>query len=382
MNEIDRFEDDLRTWRRDLHAHPELAFEEERTAARVAELLESFGYEVHTGIGGTGVVGVLQHGESTRSLGLRADMDALPIQELNEFAHRSTHDGVMHACGHDGHTTMLLGAARYLAETRRFDGVVHVIFQPAEERGGGAREMIRDGVLERFDIEQLYGMHNFPGLPVGDFALCDGPMMAAADMFEAAVVCRGGHAAFPHGSQDAVVVASQILQSWQTIVSRETDPLRSAVLSVTQLHGGDAFNVLPERVTLGGCVRTFEPTVQDHVEKRMRELGEALCAAHEMRFEFEYQRYYPATVNHTMGVERVAAAAGVVGERVDTSLVPIMGSEDFSFFLQERPGAFVMVGQGESAGLHTPLYDFNDDILTLGAKFWATLVEQQLPPAA
>ena len=377
---IESYAEEMTAWRRDLHAHPELAFQEHRTADRVAELLGSFGIEIHRGLAGTGVVGTLRAGNSTRRIALRADMDALPIAEQNDFGHRSTNDGVMHACGHDGHTTMLLGAARYLAETKNFDGIVDLVFQPAEEKDGGGRVMVEEGLFDLFPADRVFGMHNIPGVPIGEFALCAGPMMAAIDVFEARVLSQGGHAAFPHGAVDNVVVASQIVGAWQTIVSRRIDPLESAVLSTTRIHGGDADNVLPAEVTLGGCVRAFSDKVQTLIERRMRELGEAIAASHGADFELDYQRYYPPTVNTADEVDQAAAAARELSDSVTTSMTPIMGSEDFSFMLQARPGAFIFVGNGPSGGLHTPLYDFNDELLPLGARYWATLVERELAP--
>jgi amidohydrolase len=375
---IEDYAADLVTWRRDLHRHPELAFEERRTSDLVAERLESFGIEVHRGLAKTGVVGVLRAGSSERAIALRADMDALPIREANDFEHRSTADGVMHACGHDGHTTMLLGAARHLAATRSFDGTVFFVFQPAEELGGGGEVMVKEGLFERFPAQQVYGMHNFPGMPVGDFGLCAGPMLAAADMIEMSVECAGGHAAMPHLGTDGVLVATQVVQAMQAIVARNVDPLDNAVISITTIHGGDAFNVMPARVEMTGCVRTFRESVQELIERRIREIGEAICAAHGARFELRCQSYYPATVNTEAEVKRAAAAAAEVGRRVDAEMRPIMGSEDFSFMLRERPGAFIGIGNGPSAALHTPRYDFNDEILTLGARYWVRLVEREL----
>ncbi|HVS14160.1 MAG TPA: M20 aminoacylase family protein [Thermoanaerobaculia bacterium] len=377
---IEDFAAELVAWRRDLHRHPELAFQETRTSDLVAERLESFEIEVHRGLARTGVVGVLRAGSSERAIGLRADMDALPIREANDFEHRSAHEGVMHACGHDGHTTMLLGAARYLAETRGFDGTVYFIFQPAEELGGGGEVMVKEGLFERFPAEQVYGMHNFPGMPAGDFGLCAGPMLAAADMIEMTVECSGGHAAMPHLGADGVLVATQVVQALQAIVARNVDPIDNAVISITTIHGGDAFNVMPARIEMTGCVRTFRESVQELIERRIREIGEAICAAHGARFELRYRRTYPATVNTEDEVQRAAAAASEVGHRVDAEMRPIMGSEDFSFMLRERPGAFIGIGNGPSAALHTPRYDFNDEILALGARYWARLVERELPP--
>lgn len=377
LPEIQAAADEMTVWRRDFHAHPELAFQEHRTSDRVAELLTSFGLEPHRGLAGTGVVASLQVGESERRIGLRADMDALPILEENDFEHRSTNAGVMHACGHDGHTTMLLGAARYLAETRRFDGTVDFIFQPAEEKDGGGRVMVEEGLFDLFPSQRIFGMHNYPGMEVGEFGLCTGPMMAAIDVFSASIRSQGGHAAFPHGSVDNVVIASQIVGAWQTILSRNVDPLESAVLSTTKIHGGDADNVLPAEVTLGGCVRTFTPKIQDLIERRMGELGRAVAEAHGAEFELEYTRYYPATVNTAVEVEIAAAAAAEVGT-ARTDMTPIMGSEDFSFMLQARPGAFIFAGNGPSAGLHTPRYDFDDALAPIGASYWSRLVEREL----
>ncbi len=375
---FDQLKTEMTEWRRDIHQHPELAFEEVRTSAKVAELLESFGLEVHRGLAKTGVVGTLRAGDSERTLGLRADMDALPIREANELDYRSQNEGVMHACGHDGHTAMLLGAAKYLAESKSFDGTVHFIFQPAEEKDGGARVMIEEGLFEKFDCDRVFGMHNFPGLDVGKFALRSGPMLAAIDVFSYAVSSDGGHAAMPHTLVDTVVVSAEVIQAMQTIVSRNVDPLLNAVVSITQVHGGDADNVIPARVEHGGCVRTFLPAVQDLVERRMAEILDGITRAHGASYELDYRRYYPATVNAEAEVEMAANAAREVGREVDAAAAPIMGSEDFSFMLQQRPGAFIFLGNGASGQLHTPVYDFNDECLPLGARYWATLVETQL----
>jgi len=376
---MDSLHEGMRSWRRDFHRHPELAFEEKKTSGKVAALLESFGgIEVHRGLAGTGVVGVLRSGSSERSIALRADMDALPIHEENDFEHRSRTPGTMHACGHDGHTAMLLGAAKHLAHSRTFDGTVYFIFQPAEEKDGGARVMIEDGLFEQFPADEVYGVHNFPGMSVGNFGVRSGPLMAAIDVFEFRVTSAGGHAAFPHGTVDPIPVSAEIVLALQTIVARNVDPLGNAVVSVTRVKGGDADNVIPSRVIHGGCVRTFLPQVQRLVEQRMGQIGRGICNAHGAGFELDYRRYYPATVNSAAQTEKAANAAREVGRRVTTDLAPVMGSEDFAFMLQQRPGAFMFLGNGDSAGLHTPRYDFNDDVLPIGMRYWTTLVETQL----
>ena len=371
------FVDEMTSWRQDFHRHPELAFQEERTSGKVAELLGAFGIEVHRGLAKTGVVGTIRNGSSDRKIALRADMDALPIEEENDFAHRSRHPGKMHACGHDGHTSMLLGAAKYLSETRNFDGTVYLFFQPAEENGGGANVMIQEGLFERFPAERVFGMHNIPDIGLGSFGLCSGPMMAAVDLVHYVVTSPGGHAAMPHSTVDTLVVSAEVLLALQTIVSRNVDPMHQAVVSITQIHGGHADNIIPSRVEHGGCVRTFLPEVQGLVEERIDALLDGITRAHGAGYELDYQTIYPATVNTEAEVAQAADAAGKIGE-VSTEIIPIMASEDFSFMLQERPGAFIFAGNGPSAGLHTPLYDFNDELLAIGARYWATLVETQL----
>jgi hippurate hydrolase len=385
INRIAEFQDDMTAWRRDLHAHPETAFEERRTGAFVAQKLKEFGFDaVHEGLAGTGVVGTLRgRRPGSRAIGLRADMDALPILEQNDFAHRSAHDGKMHACGHDGHTTMLLGAARYLAETRNFAGTVHLIFQPAEENEGGGRVMVEQGLFEKFPVEAVYGMHNMPGLAVGSFAVKPGPMMAAFDIFEITVAGRGAHAALPHQGIDPVVVAAEIVGALQTIASRTTDPLESAVVSVTQIHGGDAWNVIPERVVLRGTARAFRPEVQDAIEAGIRRLAGGIAEAHGASAAVHYERRYPPTINSAAEAEQAArVAAEVAGDaRVERAPIPMMGAEDFAFMLQKKPGAYVWLGNGDGAGgcmLHNPRYDFNDAILSVGASYWVRLAETVL----
>lgn len=381
VNRIADFHADMTAWRRDIHAHPETAFEERRTAEVVATKLAEFGVEVHRGLAGTGVVGTLRGNRTGgRAIALRADLDALHIHEKTGFAHASKNEGRMHACGHDGHTTMLLGAARYLAETRNFAGTVHFVFQPAEENEGGARRMIEEGLFEKFPAEAVYGMHNWPGLPPGKFAVRPGPMMASFDIFEVVVAGKGAHAAMPHEGTDPVVIAAQLVTAFQAIVSRNTHPLESAVISVTQIHGGDTWNVIPDEVVLRGTTRTFKAEIQDLVERRMREVAESFCAAHGARMRWRYERRYPATVNAGHETETAAAVlTEIVGEEnVRRDILPSMGSEDFAFMLQEKPGSYVWIGNGGNANLHNPGYDFNDEILTLGASYWARLVERVL----
>ncbi|MDO9597119.1 MAG: M20 aminoacylase family protein [Azoarcus sp.] len=376
----------LKAFRRDIHAHPELAFEEHRTAELVAARLESAGIEVHRGIGGTGVVGAIRGGRGLRAVGLRADMDALPITERNTFDHRSTRAGCMHACGHDGHTTMLLGAAELLAERRDFDGIVYVIFQPAEEGEGGGRVMIEDGLFERFPMESVFGMHNWPGMPAGHFAVHSGPVMASADRFDIRILGVGAHAAMPHLGTDAVATGAALVQAIQTIVSRTLDPIDAAVVSVTQFHAGEAYNVIPDRAELSGTVRAFSERIQERIEARLRELCDGMAAAFGVRIEFEYRRGYPPTINsaaEALLCTEVAAALVGAGQ-VETSARPSMGAEDFAFFLQRKPGAYVWIGNGPGEGgctLHNPHYDFNDDIIPVGVAYWMELVKRILPVA-
>ena len=387
INRIAEFHDEMTAWRRDIHAHPETAFEEVRTADFVAEKLESFGIEVHRGLAKTGVVGTLKAGHGPKRIGLRADMDALDLQELNSFDHRSTHDGKMHACGHDGHTTMLLGAAKYLAETKNFDGTVHFIFQPAEENVAGGRVMVEEGLFEKFPVDGVYGVHNMPGMAAGKVVVRTGPMMASADFFEGTITGVGAHGAMPHQGIDPVVIAAQIVLAWQGIVSRSTDPMESAVISVTQVHGGHTTNVIPEQVVVSGTTRAFLPEIQDMIEAKMRTMGEGICAAHGASFAFEYARRYPPTINTAKETAIAAsAAAKVVGaDNVLDNEPPVMGAEDFAWMLRERPGSYIWIGNGEAdqkggCSVHNPKYDFNDDILTVGASYWASLVHDVLSP--
>jgi amidohydrolase len=378
INRFAEFHEEIAAWRQDLHAHPELMFEVHRTAGIVEERLRSFGVdEIATGIGKTGVVAVIKgrQTESGRVIGLRADMDALPIQELPDLPYKSKYDGRMHACGHDGHTAMLLGAAKYLAETRNFDGTAVIIFQPAEEGGGGGREMVKDGMMERF------GMHNQPTMPPGKFAIRKGGMLAAVDFFDINVKGRGGHAARPNEVVDPAIVVSQLLQSFQTIVSRNADPVKGIVVSVTQIHMGDANNVIPQTATMGGTVRTLDPAMRDLAEQRMSAICEHTGAAFGAEVALDYTRLYPATINHDSETDFAASVAReIVGpENVDAETPPVMGGEDFSFMLESRPGAFIFIGQGGPAGLHNPSYNFNDEIIPLGCSYWVRLVETAMP---
>ena len=366
-------------WRHDIHANPETAFEEHRTANVVANALMLMGIPVHRGLAGTGVVGTLTNGDGP-SIALRADLDALNMTELGERAHKSTCVGKMHGCGHDGHTAMLLGAADHLARFKPFQGTVHFVFQPAEENEGGARLMVEEGILERYPVEAIYGMHNWPGLPAGQFAIRPGPMMAAFDIFEITVTGRGAHAAMPHLGIDPVVAAAQIVGGLQTIASRNIDPLQGAVVSVTQIHGGDTWNVIPDQVVLRGTTRSFDPAVRDALEPAIRRVAEGACAVLGASMEMRYERRYPPTVNSQAETELAAdVAAGLVGaDQVRRDLLPSMGAEDFACFLEKTPGAYIWIGNGAAIGqamLHNPHYDFNDEILALGASYWARLAE-------
>jgi len=374
----------MQAWRHDIHRHPELAFEEHRTADKVAELLTEFGLEVHRSIGNTGVVGVLKKGSSERAIGLRADMDALKILEQNTFEYRSINQGKMHACGHDGHTAMLLGAARYLASEGDFDGTVVFIFQPAEEHGEGARAMIENGLFERFPVDSVYAIHNFPSLATGQFAVRAGSIMAAEDNFEITINGVGCHAAMPHMGKDPIVIGAEIVTAMQSLVSRTLDPLDNAVVSFTEFLTNGTVNVVPGQVILKGDTRSLTTAVQDHIESTMERIVSGICSAHGASYEFSYRRNFIPTVNTPDEAEIAANVASIVvgPENVVEDSRPIMGSEDFGYMLQARPGAYLLLGNGEDGvggcSLHNPAYDFNDDILSIGADFWVTLVATQL----
>ena len=381
---IDRHQDNWPALRRDLHAHPELAFAETRTSDRVAERLALAGLEVRRGLAGTGVVGLLQGRRPGPMIGLRADMDALPLHEANDFAHRSTHAGRMHACGHDGHTAMLVAAAETLADAPDFAGAVAFIFQPAEEGDGGARQMMDEGLFAEFPCEEVYALHNWPGLAAGSFAVHRGPVMASADQFDIVLHGHGAHAAMPHQGLDPVTAAAALIQTLQTVVSRRTDPLKAAVVSVTRMQAGEAYNIIPESVTVGGTVRALDNGVRDALQLQISEAAAGIAAAHGLRATVEYRRGYPATVNHPTQADFARAIAEEVAgrESVRTDLAPSMGAEDFGFMLMDKPGAYLWIGNGPGSGgcmLHNPHYDFNDAILPLGVRFWRALVQRRLP---
>ena len=384
INSIAALEEQMTEWRRDFHMHPELAYQEVRTSGKVAELLESWGIEVTTGLGKTGVVGVIKGSGDGPSIGLRADMDALPIDEMNDTPWKSQNAGVMHACGHDGHTTMLLGAAKYLAETRNFNGTVNVIFQPAEEGYAGAKAMMDDGLFEKFPCDQVYGLHNWPQMPAGSIAAVPGPIVAAADKFDITVRGKGAHGAMPQNGVDPIVIGSQIVTALQSLVSRSKDPIETAVISITMFHAGAAFNVIPEEAVLSGTVRTFNPEVQDLIEAGMKRIAEGIASGMGGSAEVDFRRGYPATVNHEAQTQLAAdVAGGIVGpENVRNDVDPTMGGEDFAFMLNEKPGCYLWLGQGggaSSENVHHPQYDFNDSVLPIGASVLARLVEELQP---
>ena len=384
--------------RRDIHAHPELCFEEVRTADVVAQKLTEWGIPIHRGMGTTGVVGIVKGrdgGASGRGIGLRADMDALPMQEFNTFAHASKHQGKMHACGHDGHTAMLLAAAQHFAKHRDFDGTVYLIFQPAEEGGGGARVMIEEGLFEQFPMQAVFGMHNWPGMPVGTFAVSPGPVMASTSEFKITIHGKGGHAAMPHTGIDPVPIACQMVQTFQTIISRNKKPVDAGVISVTMIYAGEATNVVPDSVELQGTVRTFTVEVLDLIEKRMRQVAEHTCAAHDATCEFELVRNYPPTINSPAEAEFARKVMiDIVGEERVLAQEPTMGAEDFAYMLQAKPGAYCFIANGDGTHremghgggpcmLHNPSYDFNDDLIPMGATYWVKLAQEWLAqPAA
>ena len=381
---------DIAAIRRDIHAHPELCFQEARTADVVAQKLTEWGIPIVRGMGTTGIVGIVKNGTSARAIGLRADMDALPMQEFNTFEHASKHPGKMHACGHDGHTAMLLGAAQHLAKNRNFDGTVYLIFQPAEEGGGGAREMIKDGLFDRYAMDAIFGLHNWPGSEVGCFAASAGPVMASSNEFKITIKGKGGHAAMPHIGLDPVPVACQLVQSFQTIISRNKKPIDAGVISVTMIHAGEATNVIPDSCELQGTVRTFSIEVLDMIEQRMRQIAYNTCAAFDMNCEFSFVRNYPPTINSAREAEFARGVmASIVGEERVQAQEPTMGAEDFSYMLLAKPGCygFIMNGEGDHRAmghgggpctLHNPSYDFNDALLPLGATYWVRLAEAWL----
>lgn len=375
---------ELTAQRRDIHTHPELAFDEYRTADLVAGELARYGLDVHRGIARTGVVGVLKAGAAPRMIGLRADMDALPVAEQNEFPHHSKHPGKMHACGHDGHTAMLLGAARYLAAHPDFDGTAVFIFQPAEESEGGAAVMIEDGLFERFPVDAVFGLHNWPGIPVGEMAVLPGPVMAGTCTFEISVRGHGCHAAMPHQGVDAIVAGAQLVQALQTVVSRNLHPCESAVVSVTQFHAGEAWNVIPEEVVLRGTIRSFKAEVQELIERAIERLCNGVAAANGAQIGVRFDRRYPPTVNSPAEARfcQEVAKAVLGEERVLTDALPSMGAEDFAYMLREKPGCYVWLGNGPGTGgctLHNPHYDFNDELLNFGVNYWVRLVQRALP---
>ncbi|MDB5763580.1 MAG: hypothetical protein JWQ21_2575 [Herminiimonas sp.] len=394
IDSIIEFHSELQQIRRDIHAHPELCFEEKRTAEVVAQKLNEWGIPILRGMGVTGVVGIIKNGSSNRAIGLRADMDALPMQEFNTFPHTSANAGKMHACGHDGHMAMLLGAAHYLSRHRNFDGTVYLIFQPAEEGGGGARRMIEDGLFKLCPMQAVFGMHNWPGAAVGTFGVTAGPMMASSNEFEVIVKGKGAHAAQPHKGVDPIMAAIQIAQSWQTIITRNKNPIDTAALSITQIHAGSATNVIPDEAVVIGTVRTFNVDVLDLIEQRMRTIAEHTAVAFDAQVEFRFKRNYPPLINHAKETAfAIEVMQSIVGaDQVDAQVEPTMGAEDFAFMLQHKPGCYVFIGNGDGehrdmghglgpCNLHNPSYDFNDELLPIGASYWVRLTEAYLRKA-
>ena len=384
INRAAALQDEVSQWRRDIHANPEVLYEVHRTAAVVMDKLKAFGCdEVVPGIGKTGVVGVIKGRQqaSGKVIGMRADMDALPMTEMTGLAYASKTPGKMHACGHDGHTAMLLGAAKYLCETRNFDGTAVVIFQPAEEGGAGGKAMVDDGLMERWRIQEVYGMHNMPGIPVGQFALRPGPLLAASDGIHIEITGKGGHAARPHQCIDPVLIGSQIVTALNAIVSRNLDPLDSGVISICMFHSGEALNVIPQTAVLQGTARSLTPQVRDLIERRIIEVAHSTARLHGASAKATYERKYPVTKNHAPQTEFAAGVAAQVAgmDKVNSNIAPVMGAEDFSFMLEARPGAFIFIGNGDSAGVHHPQYDFNDDAIPSGISYWARLAETAMP---
>jgi amidohydrolase len=384
INRIAEYQDEMTAWRRHIHKHPETAFEEHQTSDYVALRLHEFGIDVHRGLAGTGVVGTLKGGKGDGpAIGLRADMDALDIEEKNDIDYKSENPGKMHACGHDGHSTMLLGAAKYLSETKNFAGTVHFIFQPAEENEGGGRVMIEEGLFEKFPVESVYGMHNMPGIPVGEFAIRPGPIMASFDIFEITLTGTGAHAALPQLGRDAVVAASQLVTALQTIASRTVSPFDAAVVSVTQIHTGDTWNVIPEEAVIRGTTRAFKEEIQTHMETEIRRIADGIAATFGVTAQVHYERRYPPTINDAAETDLTAGIAREIAgnDMVSLDKDPMMGAEDFAFMLNEKPGAYMWIGNGPRDGgcmLHNPHYDFNDEVLPLGASYWVKLVETRL----
>lgn len=380
IDEIVNNKEQMKQWRHHLHSIPEIAFQEEKTARFVEQKLNSFGVKVHPRMAGTGVIGSLSSGSSSRSIALRADLDALPIVEKNTVDYCSTRNGMMHACGHDGHTTMLLGAAQYLSKNQNFNGTVYFVFQPAEENEGGGRKLVEEGFFNTYPIDAIYGMHNWPGLDTGKFAIRSGPVMAAYDVFDIIVNGKGGHAAAPHNTIDPIAIAGHVIMALQHISSRQTSPLDSVVVSITRVHAGDSYNVIPDTAHLSGTVRTFHHDVQDNIITQLKQIVESTCQAYGAEAEIDYQKRYPSTINSEVETENaVLAAMDVVGNgNIICDYPPSMGSEDFSFLLNESKGCYVSIGNGAGASLHNSHYNFNDDILTTGASYWVRLAEMQL----
>ncbi|KZL13624.1 M20 aminoacylase family protein [Pseudovibrio sp. Ad37] len=385
INRLAEMHDEITAWRRDFHEHPEVLYETHRTSAKVAEILKEIGVdEVTTGVGRTGVVGVIKgrNGGAGKSIALRADMDALPMAEETGKEYASKNEGAMHACGHDGHTAMLLGTAKYLAETRNFDGTVILVFQPAEEGGAGAKAMMDDGLFTRWNVDEIYGLHNQPGTPIDHFATRSGPLMASTDEFTITVKGIGGHAAYPHNTIDPVVVGSQIVSALQSIASRNVGPLQSIVISVTFFQAGTAYNIIPDTAKLGGTIRTLDQDVRKQAAQRVKQVVEGVCAANGAGVDYDFADGYPSTSNHpdqTKFATQIAAEIAGSADKVDENIDPTMGGEDFAYYLEEKPGAFIFLGNGESAGLHHPKYDFNDEAIPYGCSYFIKLIETAMP---